>query len=243
MQRQHSALGIFSVIAAGIVLLFFTVGCSTTAPPRANIVTGNRPLPVQSGFLGDYSQLTPRAADRMALLYINPNVNWNTYTKIILEPVQFWDSANTTVPASDQRMLASYLYSALRESLQNDFTLVDQPGPGVLKLEAAIIDASASTPVLRSVSVILPQAFLLNRVQSLGTGSYAFVGSAQVEGQITDSMTGTRLAAAVDQRQGGMSIRTATQGSWGDAKNILDFWAQRTAQRLIELRTQGKTSE
>jgi hypothetical protein len=140
-------------------------------------------------------------------------------------------------------MLASYLYNALRENLQKDFTLVDQPGPGVMKLDAAIIDASASAPVLRSVSVVIPQARLLNLVQSLGTGSYAFVGSAQVEAQITDSLTGTRLAAAVDKRQGGMALRTATQNRWGDAKNILDFWAQRTAQRLIELRTQGKISD
>jgi len=243
MHRQHSALRIFTIIAAGIVLLGLSVGCSTTAPVQGNIVTGNRPLPAPSGFLGDYSQLTPRATDRMALLYINANAKWNTYTKIIVEPVQFWDAANTTVPASDEQMLASYLYNALRENLQKDFTLVDQPGPGVMKLDAAIIDASASAPVLRSVSVVIPQARLLNLVQSLGTGSYAFVGSAQVEAQITDSLTGTRLAAAVDKRQGGMALRTATQNRWGDAKNILDFWAQRTAQRLIELRTQGKISD
>ena len=242
MRQQHSVRRIFAVAAAGLLLLGLTAGCATTAPPQANVVTGERPAPVESGFLGDYSQLKPGGKDQAALVYVDPEAKWNTYTKIIVEPVQFWDSAGSEVPVSDQQMLATYFYNALRDNLQTGFVLVDKPGPGVLKLQTAITNATGSIPVLRTVSVIVPQARVLNTAQSFATGSYAFAGSAQAEGQIMDSMTGTRLAAAVDLRQGGMSLKAAGQAKWADAQNVLDFWAQRTAQRLVELRTQGKIS-
>ena len=243
MKQQCSAVSIFTVLATVLILISLTAGCATTAPPQSNIVTGERPVPAQSGFLGDYSQLKPGGKDQAALVYINPDAKWNTYTKIIVEPVQFWDSANSEVPVGDQQMLATYFYNTLRDYLQTGFLLVDQPGPGVLKLQAAITNATGSVPVLRTVSVIVPQARVLNTAQSLATGSYAFAGSAQAEGQITDSVTGIRLAAGVDLRQGGMSLKAAGQAKWADAQNVLDFWAQRIAQRLVELRTQGKLAD
>jgi hypothetical protein len=43
------------------------------------------------------------------------------------------------------------------------------------------------------VSVIVPQARILNGLQSLATGSYAFVGSAEAEMKATDSTTGEML--------------------------------------------------
>jgi len=72
-----------------------------------------------------------------------------------------------------------------------------------MRIQIALTDATSATPGLRSVSVVVPQARVLNLVQSMGTGSYAFVGSAQAEAQITDSVTGERLAASVDKREGG----------------------------------------
>lgn len=243
MNGRYSVTGVLTAIAAVLVLLCLAPGCSTTAPTQTNVITGERTAPPESGFLGDYSQLKPGGKDRAALVFINPGVAWSKYTKIIVEPVQFWDSMDSTVPVSDQQMLASYFYNALRDNLQNFFILVDRPGPEVLKLETAITNVTAATPVLRSVSVIVPQARVLNTAQSLATGSYAFAGSAQAEGQIVDSMTGTRLAAAVDQRQGGMSLKAANQWKWGDAQNVFDYWAQRISQRLADLKTLGRTND
>jgi hypothetical protein len=52
------------------------------------------------------------------------------------------------------------------------------------------------------------------------------------EGEVLDSITGVRLAAAVDQRSGGLSIKNADVWQWGDAENAMNFWAQRTADPL-----------
>jgi hypothetical protein len=73
----------------------------------------------------------------------------------------------------------------------------------------ALMDSTASTPGLRSISVIVPRARLLNGIQPLATGSYDFVGSAEAEMIATDSVSGEVLAEAVDQRAGGMGIEGA----------------------------------
>jgi hypothetical protein len=48
-----------------------------------------------------------------------------------------------------------------------------------------------------------------------------------------DSVTGERLAAAVDKRQGGKGV---FRGKWEDTKEAFDFWAKRFRQRLDEAR-------
>jgi Protein of unknown function (DUF3313) len=71
------------------------------------------------------------------------------------------------------------------------------------------MDATTAVPGLRSVSVVVPQARILNPAQCLATDSYAFVGSAEAEMKVTDSLSGELLAEAVDKRA---SVYTDTRG-------------------------------
>ncbi len=52
----------------------------------------------------------------------------------------------------------------------------------------SLTDAESATPGLRSIFVVIPQTRVMNVVQSVATGSYAFAGSASCEGQVTDSV-------------------------------------------------------
>ncbi|MGH8013720.1 MAG: DUF3313 domain-containing protein, partial [Candidatus Binataceae bacterium] len=123
----------------------------------------------------------------------------------------------------------------LKTELQKNFTIVDQGGPGVSQLQVALINASASTPGLRTVSVLIPQARILTAGASLATGSYAFAGSAEAEMKATDAATGQLLAAAIDKRAGGMALSTGFKGTWGDAQNSMNYWAEKISNRLVEL--------
>jgi hypothetical protein len=139
-------------------------------------------------------------------------------------------------------MLTAYFYNQLKADLQKNFTLVDQDGPGVIVLQVALTNASAATPGLRSVSVVIPQARILNGLQSLATGSYAFVGSAQGEMKVTDATTGQLLAAAIDKRAGGMALSSAAQWQWGDAENAMNYWSEKINTRLLELQGRAPAS-
>lgn len=96
-------------------------------------------------------------------------------------------------------------------------------------------DATSATPVLRSISVIVPQAGLLSTASSLVTGEFAFSCSIQTEGAAIDSMSRQREVARVDKRFGGASIKNADVWEWGDAEKAIDLWAELAATRLADL--------
>ena len=216
-----------------VMMMMALAACSVTEQAKPDTVQ-------QTGFLKNASQLQPGTKDQALLVYINPDARWSQYTKVMIEPVTFWGDASSNVSVEDQQKLSSYYYNKLNEDLSQKFQIVDRAGPGVMTLRVALTDPTAATPVLRSVSVVIPQARLLNSVANLATGSYAFVGSAQSEGEVVDSQTGGRLAAAIDKRSGGLSIKNANVWQWGDAENAMDYWAQRTADRLSVLHSGGQ---
>ncbi len=69
-------------------------------------------------------------------------MQWSTYKKVLLKPVEFWDAPDSSVSPDDQKMLTSYFYDTLQQGLQKNFTLVDQPGPGVMK--GTLIDSGST---------------------------------------------------------------------------------------------------
>jgi hypothetical protein len=188
-----------------------------------------------SGFLSDYSELHPGSKDQALLVYFNPNARWGEYNSVLIDKVTIGFAPERQISEHDQQTLASYYYHALEQDLSKTFAIANQPGPGVMRLRVALTDATTATPVLRTVSVIVPQARVLGAVKNLATGTYAFVGSARSEGEVLDSVSGERLAAAVDQRSGGLNLKNAGVWQWGDAEHAMDYWAQRTAERLTEL--------
>jgi uncharacterized protein DUF3313 len=231
-------------LALGVLLTAFFgfTACPQTVAPAPNIaerISGEPALsaPTGVGFLSDYSQLKPGREGQAQWIYIDPQAQWSKYDKVIIDPVTFIASSDSKVSAEDQQKLANYFYNQLKEQLAQKVTIVDQPDPDVLRLQVALTDAEGATPGLRSVSVVIPQARLLNMIQSAGTGSYAFVGSASCEGQVTDSVTGQRLAAWIDKREGGLAISSAAQWKWGDAEHAMDYWAKKLAARYEELKS------
>jgi hypothetical protein len=214
------------------------IGCAKTVSDQSEVVKQmeNGPTAAANNFFGkNFSLLQPGKEGQVAMVYVDPNANWKQYNKIMLEPVEFWDSDDTKVSPEDQHTLTAYFYNQLKEDLQKNFTIVDQGGPGVLQLQVALTNANSATPGLRTVSVIVPQARILNMAQSLATDSYAFAGSAEAQMKATDSATGQFLAGAIDQRAGGMALSTAAQWKWGDAQNAMDYWAEKISSRLLEL--------
>lgn len=81
--------------------------------------------------------------------------------------------------------------------------------------------------------MIIPQAHTLSTLKYLATGSYPFVGGAQAEVKVTDSVSGQIIALAVDKRIGGGSITTGFQWQWGDAENAVNTWSEEAAKRLF----------
>jgi hypothetical protein len=219
-------------------------GCAKTVEEQGAVVqqvqSGSNAA--VAGFFGnEASLLQPGQPGQAAMVYINPNVQWQQHNKVMIEPVQFWDDLDTKVSPSDQHVLTAYFYNSSSSSWQRTSQSLIRAGRERCSLQVALVNTKAATPGLRTVSVIVPQARILNLGQSLATGSYAFAGSAEAEMKLTDSSTGQLLAAAIDQRGGGMALSTAEQWQWGDAQNAMNYWAQKISGRLLELQGRAPT--
>jgi len=218
-------------------------GCSTTQQQQPNIIAkaqgAQNPVPAFSGFLGDYSLLEPGGEGQALYRYVAPDVNWSQYNSIMIDPVTFWGGQDSSVSPEVQQELCTYFYNRLRESMVKYFQVVDQPGPGVLRLQVAITDVTAAVPVLRTASVVIPQMRIINRLKEVATGSFSFVGSARGEMKLTDSTSGAILAEALDQQMGGNALKTAATWQWQDAERAFDHWCDLMATRLNELHTTG----
>ena len=213
------------VVGTGAVLL---AACTTTQ--QAKVEQSD----IKCGFIGPVcSQLkTGTPGQQIAWLYTNPAVDWTKYKKLMLQPVTYWDDEKSKVSVEEQHRLTNFLYATLEQELTKQFQIVDQDGPDVMQLQVALIDVAAATPVLRTITMVIPQARILATLKRGITGSYPFVGGVQAEFKLTDSLTGQVLAAGVDRRIGGGNVSTAAQWEWGDAENVMKAWSKLAADRL-----------
>lgn len=190
----------------------------------------------KTGFLGDYSMLKPGGEDRAALLYIKPDADFKPYDKIMFDRVMVWLSPEAQSRGIDPALLkemTDHYQKALLDAVKDDYRVVDQPGPGVLRVRAAITDVKPSKPVANTMSTILPIGWVVSGATKVASDENVGTGEAAAEMEFLDSMSGERLAAAVDRRQGG---KAAFRGKWTDAKDAFDFWAKRFRERLDEVR-------
>src|SRR5262245_54831925 len=213
----------FLALAAGIILL--GAGCATTE--RQAI----QQSPAICGFVGaDLCQeLKPGAKDEAGLRYVNPKGTFTQYNKVMIVVVGFFGSDPAKVSPTDEQRLTDVFYKNLHDALAKRYQLVDEAGPGVMKVEVALIDAEAATAGARSVTMVVPQLRVLSAGYALVAGRYPFSGGGQAAAKITDAITEQVLGVAVDRRSGGGSLQTAAQWQWGDAEHAIKAWSSQLA--------------
>jgi hypothetical protein len=180
-----------------------------------------------SGFLGDYSGMEPLPEDPSILYAEKPNVDWKVYKKLQFDPVTVYyapDARNRQIDPAELKKLTDYAVNAAREAVQDAYPVVQEPGPDVLLVRAALTDVIPASPLV-----------------NLATTAALFVpldmGGAAIEVEFVDSRSGERLAALVDRRIGfplhpGDFVQGFTK--WGHAKRAFDQWARLLREGLDE---------
>jgi len=234
---------ILLTISLAACLLLGLTSCNTTR--QLTKESYNQP----SGFLGDYSQMEKGINDRANLLYMRPGVNWTKYTKIWIKPIELWKSddpkshLNKVSPENRQKLIDLF-HTALYNTLSTSYEMVEQGGPDVLIIHAAITDSKKSRPVIGAVSAIYVPLKLLSLGKQTLQGTAIGVGTVTIEIEFLDGETDQRVAAAVDSRSGTMAIRSKFNGTFGDIRKSFQWWAERLKTRLAEEKAgqvQGKT--
>jgi hypothetical protein len=187
-----------------------------------------------SGFLGDYSILKPGPDGGARLVYDNPDADLKSYDKILLEPVTIWSgegSQMNKVSKEDRLAVANRLFSLLHARLAKDYTMVQSPEPGTMRIAAALTSAERSYPVMDTLSSIVPVGLAVSTLKAGITGRPAFVGEASAEVKISDAVTGTILFEGVDSRVGTKNP-SGIWDKWEDVDTALVYWADRMGYRL-----------
>lgn len=187
-------------LALGVAL----AGCGVQRTPPQELCR----LDGYSGFLEDYSRLEPSPMHDGAMYE-----QWTElggYERFIVDPMQVLPRL-TVDGAPITPAIADELSASLREEVVDalragGFSIETEPGPGVARVRGAITELQRS-----------------RRIE----GKPIVIGGASAEVEITDSVTGKRLGAAVERdevitREAGMS-----RDPYNDARLVFRHWAAR----------------
>ncbi len=193
------------------VLLFGTLGCSAKPPPA-------------SGFLGPDIALTPDPLDASRLYFEKPGVDWERYTKLMIDPVVVYlhpDSKNQEIQVDELKKLTDLLHDTVVKKVSPSFPVVDEPGPDVLRIRSAITDVVPANPVVNMASIA-------------SFGVPVDMGEASLEAEFLDSLSNERLAALVDRKVATPVDLKFYKGftKWGHAEEAFEKWAQELLDEL-----------
>lgn len=130
-------------------------------------------------------------------------------------------------------MLTDYYQTAMFKAVEGDLERVDKAGPGVMRVRVAITDLKPANPMANTMSSIVPVGIVVAGATKAVSDENLGTGQAGSEVELLDSVSGVRLAAAVDRRQGGKGM---FRGKWDDTKDAFDYWSQLFKKRLDEMR-------
>ena len=217
------------VLLSALALL---IGCTTSQSKQARTVE-------KSGFLGDYSMLSPGGEGEALLFYENPEANWPSYNKIFLAPVAYYGGRDTYPKGftrADLQKLVNRFYYILYNDLAQDYQMVDEPAPDTLRIQVALTSVGESSQTADSVSAVAP--VIVNPIRNFAgslSGETILAGQASIEAKITDGLTGKLLYAAVDRRVGQRTMSSTTSRT-ADVEEIMWYWGDLARYRLCTLR-------
>lgn len=215
----------WGAIALGMVLQYGISPLTAQEPPsEAAKSAAAAPAVHLSGFLDPPPVLKPGKQEGN-YVFIKEGVNFASYHKVLLEPVVFFfkdDAKYKGIHADELKGLSDAFNKAFAEALGTAYPLTDKPGPGVLLLRPALTDLVPNHPERGVAMAIIPGGSLAYAVLP---DKYNNIGSASMEAELLDSMTGERLAAAVVHRVGKKTEVMKGMETWGHVKKAFSAWA------------------
>lgn len=188
-----------------------------------------------TGFLGDYPAFKPGPKDGADLVYIKEGADFRAYDKIMLDRVVIYlseDQKYEGIHPGEVIRLANAFHKSMAAALADSYPMpaypmVDEPGPGVLRIRVAITEVVASKPKLNAITTIIPIGLAISTVKKGFTGTHTFVGGASLEAEFLDSQTNEQLAAVIDTKAAEKYKIKEGMSEWGHAKDTFEFWAKR----------------
>ena len=194
------------------------------APAQKNDIK----TPGFSGYLVNYKDMkeTHTATGGTSLRWVSPDLEKGQYTAIIIDPVGFYPRPPLLAKVSKGKMLSAvqYLAEQAKKEIGRDLKIVTQPGPGVLRWDAAITGVkgnSASVPGTKN----LPAAMIFTDASPIAVPEeHGFV--VYLESRLVDSQTKKLIAKSVRAGVGSKVADPKVKVTLDEIKPVLNGWVQ-----------------
>ncbi|MDM5055852.1 DUF3313 domain-containing protein [Aeromonas dhakensis] len=169
-------------------------------------------------------------------IYKEPGVDLRQYNEVLLDPLQFIRQENGQwylLTANEQNEIGRYYHATFqRELINHGVKIATAPGPGVLRVQAAItnFDLTRPDPKLRD---LLPAKIAINVTREvIGKEPYLLrVGSMA---QLLDSQSGKLLVRVMDARESPDTTHKESPITAGEMAKMIDQWATGRAKQLAD---------
>lgn len=218
-----------AVFAAMLCAALLVIGCAQKAAEQGQY----------SGFLKDYSKIekTKDLMGEPVLRYISPRLTQENYTKILIEPIQYYPQPNPTENVSAQTLedIRNYVEKMFRLKVGEKVSVVNQPGPSVARMRVALTAVGTQTEGMKPYQFI-PVALVITGAQTAVSGKPQ-EAALYLEAEMSDSISGERLGVAV-RRGTGERLKKMRQSeaeiTVESLKPMLDRWADAYANFVFE---------
>lgn len=176
-----------------------------------------------SGFLSNYQALKPDPQIQGLFWWERPGVEWKGYTRLIIDPVQVRvdkSRSQRDLKPGEAQELARRLRAAVIKELKGGVKVTSQPGPGVLRLRAALVHLKPVNPTMN----VLSSAIMMWPMD---------MGQAAVEVQFQDSLSRRILGELVISSEGEMSDVTRVWTRWAQVEHTFAQWARLLRQAML----------
>lgn len=224
---------------AAALCLALTLAVPAAAATPAETSATREKTPPTSGFLGDYSELEPHPDKKLMLVYRKRAGALAPYDGFLVDPVLVYfhpEAKGVGVDPNELAELAGFLRDEVIAALTEGdvYRVVEEPGPGVVRIRAALTDlvpvdpkkniGASAAGLATGVGLLLPRVDL---------------GRTSIEAEFLDSQTGERLVAVVAEKKGkrfGGKVKGAK--TWGDVKAAFKKWSKDLRKQLDRVRAE-----
>ncbi len=250
-------------LAALLASAFLACACSTPGMGGSGAVAAdNRGATPEVGFLSQPGRLKASAQAGGALCWRQPDVDWRRFDRVMIERIKVTlapGSAQAPVDPTDLKAMLDYFDAALvRELGSANVKVVDQTGPGVLRIRLALTSLVPTNTAKSMVGTAVPYGFVAEMGSGAASGrpagSTPYMGQAGVEAQFIDGGSGAVLAECADHEIGlkyAADLNKSAAGaaetwvngyassftSWTYAQDAFNKWSAEIARRFVELRS------
>ena len=195
----------------------------------SNIYAADSDEMPRSGFLSTYDGLKQSDEYMVEYAFINENVDFKSYEKIILDYVVFFvkdDAEYKGLQADEMQQLAEAFHKSIIKALSDRYQFVSEPGPGVIRIRLALTNVEPIKPGADLLTAVVPVGVALNLIKVGATGTSIGVGRTSMEAEIFDTQSKMRLLAAIDTDVGKKYSGYKGDTKWSHAEGTFEAWAK-----------------